>query len=508
MSSKDSRMLGLENETELLKIGRVVYSLCPICRKVIKASIFREGKAVMIEKQCHDHGVFRDVYWSDAALYIRFMRYWPDGSGISTSNSTEASQGCPLDCGLCENHKSVTLLGNIDVTNRCNLSCPICFADAGDEMDEPTIGQIASMMQSLRDQVPVPCPAVQFSGGEPTLRADLPDMVLLAKEMGFSQIQVATNGLALASRPRLCEELVQSGLSTVYLQFDGVTPEPYVTLRGRNLLPEKLRAIENLRQAGQMSIVLVPALVREVNDGQVGDIVRFASENLDIIKGINYQPVSFSGRMDQEERWKKRITIPDVFTLLEDQTDNEISRDDFYPVPFVEPISHMLEAETGLSPPVLTAHPCCGAGTYVYCQNGHLIPITRFLDVEGIMECIREEVKGFDGSTIGKLKMNGMMLKEIPKFIDESMVPDGLNLKELILSVFTKGTRESLVDFHSRSLFLGVMHFQDLYNLDLEMLERCAIHYALPDGRLIPFCSYNVVHRFRSGQIGTRISTG
>ncbi|MFB3764025.1 MAG: tetraether lipid synthase Tes [Methanotrichaceae archaeon] len=482
---------------------RIVSSLCPVCLRVIRARIFQEDGAVMIEKCCEEHGDFKDIYWSDAALYRKFMRYWPKVSRID--KSSKSLYGCPFDCGICENHKSGTLLGNIDVTNRCNLSCPVCFADAGGNNDDPTIGQIASMMQVLRDQEPVPCPAIQFSGGEPTLRIDLPDMIVLAKKMGFAQIQVATNGLMLASRLDVCESLVKSGLSTVYLQFDGVTPQPYEAIRGRNLLPEKIRAIVNLRRAGNMSLVLVPTVVKGINDCQIGDIVRFASNNLDIIKGINYQPVSFAGRIDQEMRAAKRITLPDVLALLEDQTDNEISKDDFYPVPFVEPISYLLEAETGIPQPVLTAHPCCGAGTYVYCQNGHLIPITRFLDVEGLLEDLKQEVTGFNGSMLGKLKMKARIIKEVPRFIDESMLPGDLNLKEMILSVFIKGSWESLIDFHSRSLFIGVMHFQDLYNIDLEKLERCAIHYALPDGRLVPFCSHNACYRIKSKQIRQNI---
>ena len=189
-----------------------------------------------------------------------------------------------------------TLLGNIDITNRCNLSCPICFADAGDGQEEPTLDQVRAMMENLRSERPVPCPAVQLSGGEPALREDLPQIVELARELGFAQIQVATNGLKLASSPEFCQALVQSGLSTVYLQFDGVTPEPYIAMRGLDLLSVKEKAIENLRTAGQNSIVLVPTLAKGVNDDQVGDIVRFASNNLDIVKGINFQPGLLHGK--------------------------------------------------------------------------------------------------------------------------------------------------------------------------------------------------------------------
>ncbi len=456
-----------------------------------------------MEKRCEAHGDFRDLYWSDASLYNKFNRYLYTGQGLD--NSVSSSQGCPFDCGICDNHLTGTLLANIDLTNRCNMACPICFADAGGRVYEPTLDQVRAMMQVLRSEEPVPCPAVQFSGGEPTVRDDLPQIVALAKEMGFSQIQLATNGLRLASSLDLCRSLEKSGLNTVYLQFDGITPEPYLAVRGDNFLPVKQRAIENFRRAGQTSIVLVPTLAKGINDSQVGGIVRFASQNLDVVKGINFQPVAFAGRVDQEERKEKRITIPDLLSLLEEQTDNEITRDDFYPIPFVVPISWLLTIESGALQPAFTVHPCCGAATYIYRYSGHLIPINRFIDVEGLMEMIALEVESLHGSMngsmngsmsgIAKLKMKGKILREIPKFVDEARVPGDLNVTRMLLKIFTNGTRESVREFHNKTLFVGAMHFQDAYNMDLERLQRCGIHYATPDGRLIPFCAYNVIHR-------------
>jgi uncharacterized radical SAM superfamily Fe-S cluster-containing enzyme len=477
-------------------IDRTVPSLCPVCENIIDARIFQEGNVVLMEKRCSEHGDFRDVLWSDATLYRRFMSYWADGSGVE--NPISPARECPLNCGLCENHKTSTILGNIDITNRCNLSCPVCFADAGQSLDEPSIEEITAMMQTLRDQRPVPCPAVQFSGGEPTMREDLPQILALAKKMGFAQVQIATNGLKLAASLELCRDLVRAGLCTTYLQFDGVTPGPYQALRGRDLMKIKRQAIENLRKAGQMSVVLVPTLAKGINDLQVGDIIRFASQNADVVKGINFQPISFAGRVDQEEREKQRLTISDLILLVEEQTDGQITRDDFYPVPFVAPISSLIAAETGTPQPTFTVHPCCGAATYVFCLNGNIVPVTRFIDVEGLMEKIKEELHSFNGSLFSKLLMKGMILKEVPKFMNESRSSLGRELTGLLLKIFKNGTRESLTEFHSRTLFLGMMFFQDLYNIDLERVQRCGVHYSLPDGRIIPFCSYNTVHRSRS----------
>ncbi|HUI39420.1 MAG TPA: radical SAM protein [Methanothrix sp.] len=468
-------------------------SLCPICLKVVPARIFNDGDDIFMEKRCETDGDFRELLWHDVSLYKRFNSYLFNGQG--PKDSLAEVVGCPFDCGICSHHKTSTLLGNIDLTNRCNMACPVCFADAGGRVYEPSIDQIKAMMQNLRSERPVPCPAVQFSGGEPTLRDDLPEIVALARDMGFAQIQVATNGLRLAESLDFCRNLVQSGLSTVYLQFDGVTREPYLANRGRDLMPVKLRALDNFRRVKLESTVLVPTLARGVNDHQVGEIVRFAARNMDVVRGVNFQPVSFVGRIDAEERAKRRITIPDLFSLLEEQMDNEITRDDFYPVPFVVPISQLIAAQTEFAQPVFTVHPCCGAATYVYKSDHHLIPITRFIDVEGLLETIRREVENYDGSGLGKLRMSGVILKDLHRFVDETRMPRDLNVARLLIGFLRSGTHESLADFHAKTIFLGAMHFQDPYNIDLDRLQRCGIHYATPDGRIIPFCSYNTLHR-------------
>ncbi len=305
---------------------------------------------------------------------------------------------------------------------------------------------------------------------------DLPRIISLARKMGFAQVQIATSDVKLAMDLEFCRSLQRNGLNTVYLQFDGVTSAPYIALRGKDMLPIKLKAVDNMRRAGYNSLVLIPALARGVNDDHVGDIVRFASGKLDIIKGINFQPASFAGRIDASERKEKRLTIPDFLSLLEEQTDNQIACEDFYPVPFVGPITKLIDAETGWPQPVFTVHPCCGAATYLYIDGGKILPITRFLGVEALLDRIGNVVENFDGSSLGKLKMRGMILKEIPEFVDEAKVPDGLNINKLRLSVLWDGTRESQTEFHNKPLFIGAMHLQDVCTMDIERLQSCGVH--------------------------------
>lgn len=486
---------------------KLTKSLCPECLSVIDASIFEENGKMMFEKKCPRHGYFKDIYWSSAMQLERFEKYLHNGEGVKNPQIS-TNGNCPQSCGLCPSHKTTTILANIDLTNRCNQSCPVCFANASScgYLYEPSIEQIRKMMQMLRMELPVPCPAVQFAGGEPTMREDIVEIVKMASDFKFVQIQIATNGIELAKSLKLCRDLLEAGLHTVYLQFDGVSGEPYKINRGFNALPLKLKAIQNCRASGLTSVCLVPTLAKGVNDHQVGDIIRFAADNVDTVKGINFQPISFAGRINKKDMIKKRITLPDLINLVEEQTGGVITSDDFYPVPFIVPISHFINANESIPNVEFTVHPHCGIGTYLYIENGKIIPITHFIDVEGLVEHVQELAMNdyeWMGRSIGKIKRFSSLVSALPKYIDMSKAPS-VDVKKLFIDVLRDGTGESVKAFHRHTLFLGAMHFMDLYNMDLERIQRCGVHYATPDGRIIPFCTYNTIHR---AQVERKFST-
>ncbi len=174
-------------------------SICPECKKVISADIVEEEGKIVMKKECEEHGHFESVYWSDVDMYREAEKWAVDGVGVDNP-AIEGSTRCPDSCGLCDLHKSHTCLANIDLTNRCNLNCPICFANANQQgyVYQPSFDQIVDMLETLRDEKPVPTTAIQFSGGEPTVHPDFFKVIKKASEMGFSQIQVATNGIKFA----------------------------------------------------------------------------------------------------------------------------------------------------------------------------------------------------------------------------------------------------------------------------------------------------------------------
>jgi hypothetical protein len=471
-------------------------SLCPECLDIVDADVYEDQGKIMIRKECKVHGKFENTYWSSSEKYYIASDYDYTGKGVDNPR-TSVTGDCPSNCGLCSEHESHTILGLIDVTNRCNLRCPVCFANAAvsKKLYEPSYEEIRQMLRNLRNNKPVPAPAVQYAGGEPTMRKDLVDLVKLATDEGFTHVQIATNGLKLASNPEFPGELKGAGLNTVYLQFDGVTEEPYLKIRNRDLLAIKLKAIENCRNGG-MGIVLVPTLIKGINDDQVGDIIRFAADNIDVIRGVVFQPVAFAGRTPSDEVEKQRITVPDFEELVEEQTDSQIKVEDFYPASSVFPVTEFIEALDGEAKVDFTCHPHCGSATYVFVEGDDLIPISQFIDVDRFFNLLANSTDDINSRGFtAKPRVLARAILELPKTISLSKTPASLDIKNMLIKVFRERSYGALGDFHHKSLLISCMHFMDAWNFDHDRVKKCVIHYAVPDGRIIPFCAMNSLYR-------------
>ena len=479
-------------------------SLCPECGKALDAEVFDEEGKILIKKTCDEHGEFINTYWSDDELYDRVENYKPTVTRIENPTIDYVGD-CPSNCGLCSKHETSTVLGLIDVTNRCNLRCPVCFANAAAAgyLYEPTQDEIRQMLRNLRNLKPHPTPAIQYAGGEPTVRKDIVELVAMAKEEGFTHVQIATNGLRLAKRENLAQELKDAGLNTVYLAFDGVTPEPYINNRGRDLFADKVQAIENCRKAN-LGVVLVPTLVKGVNDHQVGEIIKFAFDHSENIYGVNFQPVSFAGRTPADHVEEQRITIPDFVNIINDVTDGEVSPDAFYPPSSVEPIAEFISRLDGedSAKVTLNCHQHCGIATYVFRDKTEgdgkdkLIPITDFVDVDDLFKKFEEYNKRLEEGKFGaKKRVLASATARLPKLVHRSKSPKNLDIVKILLNVFTKRSYDALGEFSKDSMLISCMHFMDPFNFDEDRVKKCVIHYATPDGRIIPFCTMNSMYR-------------
>lgn len=487
-------------------------SVCPYCYKVLPATIVERSGRVYIKRICPEHGLIEEVYYGDVEFYKKVMTFQDEGRG-SRHIYTPIKTLCPFNCGLCGMHKQHSALINLVVTNRCDLSCWYCFfyAEMSGYLYEPTIDQIRNMVRSVKKQgVTV---AVQLTGGEPLLREDLVEIVKLLRDEGVRHIQLNTNGIKFAEMfiknpaeaVEFAKNLRTSGLNTVYLSFDGVTSRtnwknhwevPYI--------------FEVFRRSGITSVVLVPTVIKGMNTDELGAIVKFAAKHVDIVRSVNFQPVSLTGLMKKHEREKYRITIPEVVKLIEEQTDGEITRDSWFPVNASVIFSRFIEGFSGEFKFEMANHPVCGAGTYVYVDKSEgkvkLIPITNFIDIEGLLEYLRDKWR--DLISGGSRVLTGLrLLYSIRKFIDQEKAPREVDVFKILVNIVLKRSYNALGELHYKLLFIGQMHFMDLYNYDIQRVQRCNIHYAVPDGRLIPFCAFNIFEEIYRDKVHREFST-
>jgi uncharacterized radical SAM superfamily Fe-S cluster-containing enzyme len=303
-------------------------SLCPYCLRRIPAKRVTKDSAIYLRKSCPEHGDFEDVLlWRNHPIsYDAWMRSHSDSA---PSFPLQSRNGCPYDCGLCASHKQKTCTAIIEVTRRCNLNCPVCFAASSPRSEpDPDINKIIGILEMLRDRA-ARCP-IQISGGEPAERQDLPAIVARAKTMGFDPIQINTNGIRLAQDAEFANALFDAGASVIYLQFDGLNNAIYRHIRGADLLTLKLQAIERCAELN-LGVILVPTLVRYINDNEIGALIQFAKKWMPVVKGVHFQPMTHLGRYPTSPRNDDRILIPDILSAIEEQTAGELKLENFLP---------------------------------------------------------------------------------------------------------------------------------------------------------------------------------
>jgi 7,8-dihydro-6-hydroxymethylpterin dimethyltransferase len=306
-------------------------SLCPHCLRRIAARKVNEQGSIYLKKSCPTHGDLPStLLWRETPrAYLEWNRFSGKTRKTPALYPSRTEKGCPYDCGLCAAHCQDTCTVILELTEACNLRCPVCFAASG-SASSPTLDQdqIAQRLEKILDYGgPRP---IQFSGGEPTLRDDLPQIVALAKRLGFDHIQINTNGIRLANEPAYGQSLKTAGATVIFLQFDAVTEDVYRKIRGADLLQTKMRAVAVCADL-HIGVILVPTLVKGLNDNQIGKIIQYAKEWIPTVKGVHFQPVTYVGRYPSQPRNEDRILIPDILAAIEEQTGGELKVENLVP---------------------------------------------------------------------------------------------------------------------------------------------------------------------------------
>jgi uncharacterized radical SAM superfamily Fe-S cluster-containing enzyme len=478
----------------------------------IKANIIERNGEVWMVKDCPVHGHFEDMMAADAKFLTWIERNFP-GRDIRAHN----------DEGL-HNHGSSSIkhgrgsVLTVDLTNRCNMMCDPCFMDANQVgfVHELTWEDVKEILDNAIKIKPRRQMSVQFSGGEPTMSPYFFDAIRYARKLGYNSVQAATNGIEFAQSKEYCKRAFEAGLRYAYLQFDGVGNDANGHRQVGNLFDVKLRAIENMHEAG-IEIILVITIVNNVNNDQVGPIVNFARENPKKIAFVAFQPVSFTGRDEDitpQRRLRQRYTLAHLAGDVKKQTGITEPTRDWFPISMFGAFADFAdlvkgpEAQWGMVS--CGCHPNCGVGTALMInkETKEWAPIPQFLNVPGLVS----DIQKITDSGRGKKFSNFMLAMGVLKNYKPFKAPKSLALMDLIKKFDKsfalsgeKKTREkygasdpnrTLEDALKRRsdpwnlLFIAGMWFQDLFNYDFRRTEMCIIPYATQLGE-ISFCAYN-----------------
>jgi hypothetical protein len=442
-------------------LGRT-QSICPRCRRVVEAVLLIREHRVVLARRCPEHGPFEAVVYGDADRYLEIQRFNRPGEA-PLERQTEVVRGCPHDCGICPEHAQHTCLGIIEVNTACNLDCPICFADSGTGPQEHgyslTLDEVESMLDAFVRAEGEP-EAVQLSGGEPSIHPEILEMLAAARARDIPLVMLNTNGIRLARDSRFAPALAELGVH-VYLQFDGFQEATQLTIRGKPLTAEKLRALDRCAEAG-VSVSLAAAVERGVNEREVGTIVRFGIEH-PAVTGIFFQPVTHSGRFRIDSDPLDKITNSDVIEALATQLPEWFRIDDFVPVP--------------------CCSPSCRSATFALYDGEDVVPLPRLVDVELYLDYVTNRA------------IPDLEVREALEGLWSAKAAGGSEpvAERLECVACATAIPAELREVAARGFMVVVQDFQDPYTLDVQKLRKCCVSEITPDGRLIPFCAYNSI---------------
>ncbi|MBP2029109.1 putative radical SAM superfamily Fe-S cluster-containing enzyme [Methanohalophilus levihalophilus] len=448
-------------------------SVCPVCLQTIDCNIISRNGKVFLQKTCAEHGDFETILFSDSDSYIKAIKENVPGTKPKFIQ-TKVSKGCPNDCGFCDEHQQHTCVGIIEITDVCNLHCPVCFAASESSFSLPLV-KVKEMIDIFVEREDNP-EVLQISGGEPTLHPDILEILEYAGKKGILYPVLNTNGIKLAD-PQFAKQVASTvpedrssvGKPVIYFQFDGFSNAIYETLRGKPLLETKMKAFENCKKEG-MTVALVCTLVKGINDHEIGRIIDFAM-NESYIKMVNFQPATLAGRHDLPDKQDGRMTIPDVISEVEIQTKGTLKKDSFITTP--------------------CPYPTCSVCAYVYSNNGRDVVLTRFLNSAACRDYLV-------GRAIPDIEVVARIEKSLTTFgslLSRSSILSGNSHDDCCCSGNCSGIIAEIGSVLDNVTLVSIHAFMDEHNFSVERTRKCCITEIMPDGRMIPFCSYNILYR-------------
>jgi uncharacterized radical SAM superfamily Fe-S cluster-containing enzyme len=403
------------------------------------------------------------VLISTDAAYYRQQRHFIKPSQMPLKFNTPIKYGCPYDCGLCPDHEQHSCLTLLEVTDACNLKCPVCYSDSSPQRQtHRSMAQIEFMLDAIVRNEGEP-DVVQISGGEPTIHPNFWEILDLVKTRPIKHLMLNTNGIKIAREKDFAKRLktYMPGFE-VYLQFDSLNARPLEILRGEDLRDIRRRALDQLNEH-DISTTLVVVLKKGVNDHEIGEIIDFALQQK-CVRGVTFQPIQDAGRVENFNPETDRLTLSEVRRGILNQSPI-FKPEDVIPVP---------------------CHPDCLAMAYALKLDGNVVPLTSLIDPQLLL--------AGEGNTI-VYERNPQIRTEIFKAFSTAHSPNSatMALKQLLCCLPTVQVPSGVG--YGNLFRIIIMQFLDQWNFDVRSVKKSCVHIAHPDGRIIPFDTFNMFYR-------------
>ena len=440
-------------------------SICSVCLRKVEGKILFQDGGVWMSKSCPAHGPER-VLLSDDVEYYRLCRevfVKPPEMPLRRNTATEF--GCPYDCGLCPDHEQHSCLTLVEITDGCNLRCPVCYAGSGPERmaSHRPLAEVEAMLDAVVANEGEP-DVVQISGGEPTIHPEFFEILDAARRRPIRHLMVNTNGVRIAREDGFAERLASYAPGfEIYLQFDSLEARPLEALRGGDLREVRLRAIEKLNRLN-LSTTLVVTLQRGVNDGEIGTIIDFALRQR-CVRGITFQPVQAAGRLDGYDDAAHRLTLSEVRRRILEQSPL-FAPEDLVPVP-------------------CHADALC-MGYALKTESGGAVPLTGLVGRDVLLDRARNTIVVERDPETRKA-----FLRLFSTAVGSDAAPSRL---ADLLCCLPQAAAPGAIGY-DRLFRVLILEFADAHSFDLRSIKKTCIHIVQPDGRLIPFDTFNLFYR-------------